>query len=484
MALDAVLAQEPGHPQQLVLALMMLGCCASAFPGRFGYLLLGAVGAGLVFTKINVGIFFMVAAFFLLVCGLPAGPLRKAGTVLLAVYAFAFPPLLMHRHLMTWAGGLCAIAVLSSSTVFLVGLFACVPAEPRERGFRYVTLGAVSGSLLILAAVSLQGMSLGTLVDGVLRQPMRLPDVFHIVYPVSAVDLLLAALGAAVSGWLYRMRTGLAAYGFWLGVVRCGLALFVMWLLRSQYTPSLFFLTLLPLVLIPPAGRVWTYSDYGPRLFVAGLSAAQLLQIYPVAGSQIAIAMAPSLLWAFLCLHDGMCGMAAPAIKLPGWTANLSIQEAILGGLMVVYTALHLIRIEHLRSGYPYPPSSLSGTSSLHLAPDEEKRYELLVDNIRAHCDLLFTMPGMGSLNLWSGVPTPNGMNLTAWMEGIDPKDQERILEILKKTPRACAVYNPEIEKMWGPSEDGLMRLPLARYIIMEMPVVYSADSYELRIHP
>lgn len=52
MALGRALANEPGHPNQLVLPLLMLACCASVTRRRMSLLLLGLFGAALFFTKI------------------------------------------------------------------------------------------------------------------------------------------------------------------------------------------------------------------------------------------------------------------------------------------------------------------------------------------------------------------------------------------------------------------------------------------------
>ena len=45
-------------------------------------------------------------------------------------------------------------------------------------------------------------------------------------------------------------------------------------------------MALLPVALLPPANGRWRARDFFPRLFVTLLSATQLLQTYPVAGSQ------------------------------------------------------------------------------------------------------------------------------------------------------------------------------------------------------
>ena len=55
------LSFEPGHPQQWILLILMLACCAATIPGTAGLLIPGALGAALFFTKINVGVFYLAA---------------------------------------------------------------------------------------------------------------------------------------------------------------------------------------------------------------------------------------------------------------------------------------------------------------------------------------------------------------------------------------------------------------------------------------
>ncbi len=83
MLLARALADEPGHPQQIILPLMMLACCVCTSDAPINLLLFGAIGAALVFTKINVGIFYFAAVALTLVCRFPAGRIRTVGTGLL-----------------------------------------------------------------------------------------------------------------------------------------------------------------------------------------------------------------------------------------------------------------------------------------------------------------------------------------------------------------------------------------------------------------
>jgi hypothetical protein len=485
MLLAKVLADEPGHPQQLVLPMLMLACCASVTPGWMGLLTLGALGTGLIFTKINIGVFYFAAVVLTLVCGLPAGRIRTIGAVFLLVYAAGCPLILMHRDLLGWAGGYCLLAILCGVSTFLAGLLATPPSPKPLRSVLYVALGAGSAALFIVVATLRQGMSLRTLTDGVLWIPLRHPGVFEVHLNITKRTVLLVALVSACMAWVYRTRDRWQGGSDWVDALRCVIGLYTIVLFRTGVQHRFFLLlAFLPLGLIPPKGRPWGPSDYFPRLFVTSLAVTQFLEAYPVAGSQVNIAAAPLLLWAFVCVHDGAVGLFRLAPRARDWFGDTFLKESVLGGFVALALAVTMFRANAGRKHGSGPSSSLRGSASLHLPTGTEKLYGFLANNIRANCDVLFTLPGMGSFNFWSGVPTPNGFNLTAWMKGLSLGQQQQILQILQKDPRACAVYSPELTRFWETTPEDLAALPLARYVLNDMHIVSQRQGYEIRVSP
>jgi hypothetical protein len=488
--LTSVLALEPGHPQQLILPLLMLGCCASITEGAGGLLLLGAVGAALSLTKINVGLFYFVALALTLVCGFPAGRIRSIGGSLLIAYAAVAPILLMHRDVPGSAGGYCLVAMVCGISTFRIG-FLTTPSSPKPtRRVLYAVIGAVSVGVLIVAGTIWQGTSFSALLDGILWFPLKHPALFWMPLKVSRITIAFAGLVSVCVAGLYWFRDRWQDHSDWVDAARCMIGLLVIAMLAVHPLPGFIvdclpsLLAFLPLSLIPTKGQRLRQSNYFPRLFVTSLAATQFLQAYPVAGSQLNIAAAPLLLWGFLCVHDGAGGLFH---RVPGAMDSIEdffAKESVLGGLIaLVITGEMLISCawverEHL------PASSLRGSASLHLTPDLEATYEFISSNIRENCDVLFTMPGMGSFNFWSGVPTPNGLNITNWMKELNPEQQGQILQILRANSRACVVYNPKLVTFWEATKEDLDALPLARYVLYSMPKVSQMGSYEIRVHP
>jgi hypothetical protein len=490
MVLGRVLASEPGHPEQLILLILILACCASISSGPVGPLLLGALGAALVFTKINVGVFFFAALALTFVCRLPSGWIKTVGAGSMLVYFASAPFVLMHRDILGWARGYGLLAALCGVSTLIVGLLTTPPARKPSRTALYTLIGGMSVTIFIAIGTTEQGMSLRTLLDGVLWGPLKHPGVFEKPLRVSNWTTILGffALGgiAALNWWRMRQPTR----ADWVGACRAIVGLGIICRLMSHQlqaidTLSLPFLTIfLPLGLIPTGKGFAKTSEYFPRLFVTSLAATQLLQPYPVAGSQLNIAEAPLLLWAFLCVHDGAHELLRLVQRLAGWSGAFLSPASIFGGLVILAAAIpiHGDRAWHER--YSNSASSLPGSNSLHLPKELDGTFQFVADNVRANCEVLFTLPGMASFNLWSGVPPPNGLNLTAWMKGFNLGQQQQILEILKINQHACVVYNAKIAGDWETTKRDLDALPLARYILYEMPRASQRGAYEIRISP
>lgn len=101
---------------------------------------------------------------------------------------------------------------------------------------------------------------------------------------------------------------------------------------------------------------------------------------------------------------------------------------------------------------------------------------------IRARCDVLTSLPGLASFNLWSGVPPPTGWNATAWMLLIDEERQAQSVDALRRSPRPCAVQCARCLEPWvGRDPAALRGEPLAGYILGELDPVLRQGSYTLR---
>lgn len=111
---------EPGHPQELCMLLLLLGLAASgllaANPRRRGIamILLGAITAALLLVKVNIGVFAMLALALAILSQSPVNVLSSAAAVTTAAAALALAPVLMRAHLDDSPAGIYCFVVTAS----------------------------------------------------------------------------------------------------------------------------------------------------------------------------------------------------------------------------------------------------------------------------------------------------------------------------------------------------------------------------------
>jgi hypothetical protein len=490
MWLERVMTFEPNHPEQMVIVLLMAACAIAVKPSRGSVLLLGAIGAALFWTKTNVGLFFLAAAFLASVCVLPAGRLRKVGGAVLLGAVIVGPVVLMHDYLRQWAGGFCVLSILAGASTVIAGMRAGVFAERRLRFFWFLIVGAAAATIVIVLVSPLERIPIGGLVDGVLIAALHQAGVFSLPFLITKKVVLL---GVLLSGCIAKMywTPERGPHAGWVDVLKCVAGLLVVALLvrrnvSIEGSRSFGFAVgyvLLPLALLPRKGGSWEASEFFPRIFVTALAAMEILQAYPVAGSQANIGAGPFLLWGFVCMYDGAGGVLElfPATK--DWYVPVK-EASVVGALVFAFVVFAMSRHGLLRASYPDPASSLPGTSSVHLPPELEAGYETLSSDIQTNCKVLFTMPGMGGFNFWSGVPTPDGFNEDNWMKGVPLGEQQQTLQELERNPSACVLVRREMLSVWGVPEGGVDTLPLAHYIDYDMPIVFTGWGDEIHVSP
>ena len=329
MLAGSVLTYEPGHPQQVVLLLYMIAACIST-PSlseryRLRFFLLGCVGAALAFTKVNVGVFYIAGLAQALVCLLPSGKIRSIGIVSTLIYAAASPWLLMHASLDHGFRGYFLLATVGGIVTFACGALARPHHRLPMRAALCSGAGLLTGTVLIIVATSLQGMSMGSLVWGVIIDALHHPDVFYLPLSVGLLNLLAALiLTAGVVG--LRLSGRRLAELRWLDVLRCTAGIGLIWLLTLDHRIP-WVVPLLPLTLIPQSH--WERSAVAllPRFFITYMAVTQFLEPYPVAGSQTGIAAAPMIFGLSFASPTGSQGYRQPCTdrlkargKACGWT--------------------------------------------------------------------------------------------------------------------------------------------------------------------
>ena len=341
----SVLAHEPGHPQQMVLLLLMFGSRLSvpstSSQSVFLLFVLGSVGSALVFTKVNMGVFYTAGLTHTLFCLLARSRIRSTGIALALLYAGFAPWLLMHSDLEHGVLGYCLLATLCGTVTFFCGSLLHPDPPLSFRSVLYAGAGLLMTIVLIVIATSLQGLSVPVLVQGFLIDAMKQPDLFFVPLQVSGRTLMAAAVvsGCLISMWLFRRH--LASHTAWINGIRClvgaGAALILISPSEAGSVPRIEWVApFLPLALWPVTRKSFSAAELFPLLFITDLSVTQFLQAYPVSGSQVGIAASPMLLWAFVCMVDGIEGLTTAW----GRDANLIVSklrlDSILGSIMML----------------------------------------------------------------------------------------------------------------------------------------------------
>jgi hypothetical protein len=235
----------------------------------------------------------------------------------------------------------------------------------------------------------------------------------------------------------------------------------------SYFTPFLWIVALTPdgARSAPTAGRS----------ILAMVAVYQTLQAYPVAGSQLAFATFLMIPIAFICAHDAWAMLRG---HLAGnATLSLAFQVVFaLAGVVFYRPVLHPLA---WRGAYDAGHElRLTGAGRLRLPSADIARFHWLSATVAANCDALLTVPGLYSLNAWSGVRPVNGRNATTWMTLFSAAEQDSIWQAVDSSSRPCAVYNPQLTVNWLLGR-GFERLPVSGALAARFQPVAKADGYQ-----
>jgi len=445
-----VMINEPVHPGGLLAFLLALGTWSGAEawaanrPVRFA-VITALVGAALALTKINVGIFFLGAAFSWLALNTAPAATARTLTWLVAAGCALLPFALMRSLLAAHWVRLFALIFTGSALATLLAVRTAARPVVTARAWGWFA-GTLVGAVTVLCALTLvRGSSLGGLLHGVVLEPLKHPGVYF--FPMNwrsgSGTLALGSLGlaawAARAGWLSDPRfqnfvagARLIATAVFLcsplEIIPTGLAAWSM-----SYGVTLAWIFALPLRSDRRSAEI--------RAWVALVLVFAFLHAYPVAGSQINWA---TYLWVpllVLGLHD-----AAPLLR--SWCGRWAKAVTWVGMLVIVGTtckmAGQLANIGWTR----YPTSqrlNLPGAENIRLPDDATYALRIVTENLRAHADMLFSFPGTYSANLWTDLPTPTLTNATHWFSLLSDERQQEIIDRLAAASRPVLLVERDV---------------------------------------
>ena len=476
-----VMIHEPSHPGGLVGLLVAAAAWigVEADPARRpgAAAAIGAIGAALALTKINVGVFLLVSAAIWLAGSAEGSRGQRAAAGLIAAGAAVLPWILMRAMLdQAWVREFAAVSTLAS-----LGVLAVIHAERRPAARAPVLGAAAAGAAAVLlgtVAVSLaRGTSLSGLLHGVVLGPLRQPSVYYFAFPWRPGTLAVAVAGLAAAAWAARQPGApgprRAAVILRFGAI-AALALSLVTILPVS-GPALgmsFGVAVAGACAVAlrsdPEGR----EDARARQWLAGVLVLQFLHAYPVAGSQINWA---TFLWVpllVLAARDAWLWLAPAAARRRFATAAVALGAFALAGFMGV--RLLSTGLSHRRAGEPL---GLPGAESIILPDPTAFGTRIVVENARAHADLLATLPGAYSFNLWSDRPTPTLANATHWFSLLSTEQQQAIVDRLRLHPRACLIVQSDVLGYLN-AHGFHVRGELAGYLSREFAPAFTVDNF------
>ena len=478
------LISEPGHPQgplMLVIALMVLvGAWHSGTISTRQATVAGALTAFALLVKINVGIYLAIGfALPLLFLIRPInGGLTIALCLAAAVAAGSLPFLVMRSYVRSWAlayATIVSLSVASSIVAFARGRHGVIAA--RVPVTFALSIGAAAACLV--GPALLRGTSVAALIDGTIVRPSGFDRIFSMPLILPASGIIVAGVGLVLAIALAFRQPRPAENDSTVAVAKALVAVAGLSLGRFGYGSQLAYFTPYLWIAAWPSGKSTATLDSGRAILVL-IAVLQSLQAYPVAGTQMAVATVLMFPIAFVCAHDALTFLAERFVAVRWWPR--AVQVACIAAGILFYRPSFTAAV--WRGAYDASVSArLKGAEHVHIPATELAPYQWLVATTQAECKALVTLPGLYSLNAWSGVPPVNALNATTWMTLLTPLEQESIWKAVDATERACAVYNPSLAANWlGPTS--VESLPAHAELFKRFRTVAEAGGYHLMMRP
>jgi hypothetical protein len=474
------LANEPGHPQELlVLLLTALITAGSLRPASTsGMLLLGLLAGFTLMTKINAGVYVGVSlSIAFLSLARTSRPVRVA-FVSACVAAAILPFLVMRNDLSKGALNYALVVSLSAVSCCIAVWRSAVTSrlELRQLAAAGVAVGVTAA--LVSAATLLLGTSPAGFSEGILFRPLRFSSVFSIPYPIGSVAVLLGVVSVLLSAALAYAASSARLSSSRLHAVylvcKVAFGIFGVYVMVVRWVDAIWMAPFLWIVLLPTAADAWPLERLFPRTVLCLVGVLQLLIAYPVAGSQRAWASLLMIPVLIVCLADVGSAIGRQIAR----PFNRFAEFALL--LCAVWWYYPKFGVETQLGNYRAgTPLALPGAQRIRLIPPQVALYQWMTSTVRDQCDALVSMPGYNSLHFWTRIDALTGYNSGAWTIVLTDQEQQRIVDRLATHPNACVIYYRY--DFWS-SGRSIEREPLVKEIRRSFRAVSAFGDYQLMV--
>lgn len=472
---------EPFHPGAPLAFLSALAAWAGAECVRRESIrpmgvVVATIGAAMLLTKINVGVFLFCAFgswwLFTVFTGESA---RRVITGGLAIVIAAIPLLLMRAHLDTAWGASFAL-VFAFGALSIGAQIRGLPPAPASPGIApHWIVSALAFLAVVVAAMSALGTSPAELWHGVVVSPLRHPGVYSTPAPTTPIIATITALSLLLSLVVLRLPDSRTRTAIVLGARLLVLGGFFYAATRGDSWTNLSSRVLA----WGPACAVWLLLPITPtatpllraRWWIAWVFVWQILQAYPVAGSQIG--------WGSVV---GVVILALGIDEIGRWMRPRWRRTPALVAVGLAYASFLCIRpaAHNARLWWPDSlPLEIPGSTTIQPPPAITKAIGVVNTTLVEEASIVATLPGMLSFNLWSGRPSPIVANTTHWFSLLDTARQEASVRALEDDPRAILVFHRDLINFLA--KDGIVLSgPLSDYLRRAFVPVIRVGPYDV----
>ena len=496
------LISEPMHAAALICALLTAMAAAVAFllPARtrVALVVIGALAAALLLTKVNVGVYALVSIGFATVM---ASPLLARQSVLRWLAAAAFvlvgPAVMFTKLNNGWVRTYALLAVLSTLSLVFVAL-------PRETGsattdesldwLRWLIGGFVGCAAVVLIIIFGLGSSPRALFDQIFVVPSRQSS--FLTTPITlGSDVVWWSLGAAGLAWTLRQRrsgggdTTIVPASLFGGLLRTVAGVAILMSLGSQsvfnIAPNAAFSLAMPLAwlaAVPPSPDIPTPRKTLGRVLIPALAILYCLDAFPVAGTQVLLGSILLVPCGAVCLADGWTELAAwnldraPRNRISTPFTALAVALAV--GTVFLYIVQPLeTNHDDYRAGLGL---GVAGATRLHINPTQAMAIDNVVASVRSQCHTLIEFPGMYSFNLWTGLPTPSPFTgqQPYWLS-LTHNQQLHVVQAAEASRGLCAIRNDTLAASYGGAPASS---PIVSYIDMNFAPIAQFPPYTVLV--
>jgi len=476
---------EPGHPQELCILLLVCLVAAGFVPssprGRLlGLILLGALTAALLLVKVNIGTFAFLAVSLALLAHSPKTKLSRLAFYAVAAASVFLPLILMKSHLKDPSTRMYAVLVVVSMIAMLLILFGV----PRISSFRskdsWIALGAFAVAFVgVVLKLKMQGVGLNAMLHALVLDSLSIYVSRGSWYLPMPTD----------QGWLPWILCGLAAALFfaWNSAkmnqmeddslyLKLAVTIFAVLALLFGMQMIKLALPFCWLVLYGRPGQDRELNSF-PRALLGSVAVLQTLYAYPIAGSQSSFILILPIIVVMTFLGDLVLWGQEKFSVIP------ILARAAASIVLLCVSASYFVIARADRMTYEALPSlQLLGAGRIHVPPAQAQDYQWLVQNLKDHCDIFVGFPELPSLHAWTEKDPLAGMEIDNWMLTSSKEQQVAAAAALSEHPNSCEISNPVLTGIWNSSNSDLDALPLVHYLNENFKVVGTTGQFSFLV--